>query len=302
MHISVIIPTHDRSDHLAGALDTVAAQTLAPVEVVVVDDLPTGEARATVNAWRTARSADGDDVPPVSYVENPDGDGPSGSRNLGAGLARGDWLAFLDDDDRWDPDHLQQVAELGRDADVVLCPLTRTILDAHDRPVTSEVRTIRPLHWAEDIVGRNPGVTGSNLAITRKAFTTVGGYDVGLTVAEDTDLLVRIIRAGLDVVVAPTSTSHQLVHRGERLSAGGSRRLDGMTAYLRKYYPGATPAARRRLQFRYWSARKDASQHWADRLRYRLFEWSVSRPADLAARVTARTRMRLHERTAGERA
>lgn len=289
MRVSVIIPTHDRSDHLAGALDSVAAQRLAPHEVLVVDDLPSGRGRATVDAWSAAH-----DELAVRYVENPEGDGPSGSRNLGAARASGDWLAFLDDDDRWDDGHLSQVQRLAAGADVVLSPLTRTVLDTDGEPVLSSRRTIRPLTSAEDIVGRNPGVTGSNLAIRRSAFTTLDGYDPALTVAEDTDLLVQVLRGGLRVVVGSDSTSHQVVHQGERLSAGGPRRLHGMAAYLRKYYPTASAAARRRLQFRYWGACKDAATTRRERWRYRLFEWTTSRPTDLVARAHTRARTRLH--------
>lgn len=119
--ISIIIPTQRRPGGLATALDSVLRQTGAPperLEVVVVDNDAVPSARAAVEA--AARRAPF----PVYYVHEPE-PGVATARNAALGVAAGDWIAFLDDDeeapDRWVAELLAVQAQF--DADVVFGPV-----------------------------------------------------------------------------------------------------------------------------------------------------------------------------------
>lgn len=85
--VSIVIPTHNRASLLAMAIESALAQT-HPVEVIVVDDGSTDNTRAVVEEYGAA----------VRYVRTPNG-GAGGARNLGTAEARGEFIAFLDDDD-----------------------------------------------------------------------------------------------------------------------------------------------------------------------------------------------------------
>jgi glycosyltransferase involved in cell wall biosynthesis len=86
--LSIIVPTYQRPDTLERALASIAAATACSVEIIVVDDCPQGSAFAIANRHG------------ARYVCKAGIDrGLSASRNVGLGLARGRWLAFLDDDD-----------------------------------------------------------------------------------------------------------------------------------------------------------------------------------------------------------
>lgn len=96
--VSVVVPAYNYGRFLAGALDSVLAQTVRPHEVIVVDDGSTDDTPAVA-----ARFAGR-----VAYVRQANA-GVSAARNNGIGRATGDWLAFLDADDEWEPDFLERV-------------------------------------------------------------------------------------------------------------------------------------------------------------------------------------------------
>lgn len=115
--ISVVIPVHNRPQDVNTALDSVMAQTLLPLEVIVVDDCSTDDTVAALHSRK------GDPVSVRVELVTPNRGGGH-ARNVGINAARGEWIALLDSDDRWTPDKLAlQSARLGgataADSDVV---------------------------------------------------------------------------------------------------------------------------------------------------------------------------------------
>jgi len=97
--ISVIIPTWNRADTVVRAIQSVLAQTLPPLEVLVCDDGSTDDTEARVRALGDVR---------VKWVTGPRAGRPAIPRNRGIASAKGDWLAFLDSDDFWLPEKLEK--------------------------------------------------------------------------------------------------------------------------------------------------------------------------------------------------
>ena len=92
--ISIIVPTYNRPDQLFKALASIGAQKWPDFEAIVVND-------------------GGQDVSPIcrrfdfaTYLEHAANCGLGAARNTGIRASRGEWIAYLDDDDRWDPSHL----------------------------------------------------------------------------------------------------------------------------------------------------------------------------------------------------
>ncbi|HEX6207479.1 MAG TPA: glycosyltransferase family 2 protein, partial [Actinomycetota bacterium] len=106
--ISAIVPTHNRAGLLTTTLRTVLWQRDVSLEVVVVDD---GSSDATADL------VEGLGDPRVRLVRHDAPRGVSTARNRGASEARGDWLAFCDDDDLWAPDKLARQLAAARDGD-----------------------------------------------------------------------------------------------------------------------------------------------------------------------------------------
>lgn len=98
--LSVVIPTFNRAGMVEQAVESVLAQTLQPVEVIVVDDGSTDDTKQRLARFES-----------ISYVRQEHG-GPGRARNTGMRLARGDYLAFLDSDDSLYPYKLELQARV----------------------------------------------------------------------------------------------------------------------------------------------------------------------------------------------
>ncbi len=99
--VSVVVPTYNRARVLPETIDAVLAQTHPPVELIVVDDSSPDHTAEVVRGYGER----------VKYLKVPNGRAEL-ARNRGAAIARGNWLAFCDDDDLWKPDLLKRFAEV----------------------------------------------------------------------------------------------------------------------------------------------------------------------------------------------
>ncbi|TFZ00004.1 glycosyltransferase family 2 protein [Ramlibacter rhizophilus] len=104
MKFSVVIPLYNKGRFIESAVQSVLEQTLAPLEVIVVDDGSTDDGAA-----RVAALAD----PRVRLIRQPNA-GVSAARNRGIAAAQGDWVALLDGDDAWHPEFLAALARAHR--------------------------------------------------------------------------------------------------------------------------------------------------------------------------------------------
>ncbi len=98
MKVSIIIPLYNKAPYVRRALDSIAAQTFADFEAIVVDDGSTDEGAAIVAGYSDAR---------FRMIRQANA-GPGAARNAGLAQARGEFIAFLDADDEWLPNYLQE--------------------------------------------------------------------------------------------------------------------------------------------------------------------------------------------------
>ena len=186
--VSVIVVTCDRPRFLADALASVAAQERLPLEVRIGDD-GGGSAAAVVES-----------IPLLEVTLLPLGLGqPGAARNAAATGARGDVLAFLDDDDVWRPDHLAGLSQAFTDPDVGLawrdCDVVRERVEEDGTRVAIDQRTLAR-DWDDAIMRRDDYLPPSTIALRRSLFESLGGFDPAFRFSEDWDLLLRAAAAG----------------------------------------------------------------------------------------------------------
>ncbi len=183
--VTVVIPTRDRPDLLALTLQSVLRQVALRIDVNVVDDGDGPETVALVEAF-------GD--PRVRLIRNVEPRGVSGARNRGVAAARGEWVAFCDDDDLWAPDKLlaQLSAAVEQDAAWVY---------AGDVTVDENLRLLSgsppqtPDRVMRDLVRYNALPAGaSNVVVRADTLARVGRFDPALRTSEDWDLWLRLAR------------------------------------------------------------------------------------------------------------
>lgn len=100
--VSVVIPTKNREKEVVRAIDSVYHQTVRPVEVVVVDDASGDNTTGIIRRQ----------FPDVILISNKTSIGGAAARNIGADAATGEYIAFLDSDDEWLPDHLENALKV----------------------------------------------------------------------------------------------------------------------------------------------------------------------------------------------
>ncbi|GAA3664840.1 glycosyltransferase family 2 protein [Microbacterium marinilacus] len=212
--VSVVVATNRTSPHLAEALESACRQTLVPVEIIVVDDgSPDAAAVAEVAASAGARIVR---LPPS---------GVSVARNVGVTQASGEYVAFLDDDDRWAPERLRlQAAALASDPGAVAsyCGM-RTVDEAgvQELAPADQVAVASRL----DVARRLTGIILPNLLIRRTALDAVGGFHSRLRLAEDLDLVLRLAERGTfrfvpEQLVDYRATSTNTTRRHRELARG----------------------------------------------------------------------------------
>lgn len=184
--VSVVVATNRRGPYLAEALASIAAQTHGAVELIVVDDgSPDPDAVAAAAG-----------VVPGARVVRQEPSGVSIARNRGASLASGDYLAFLDDDDRWHPERLaRQVAALEAAPDAVAsyCGIQTISADGSRVLAAADQVAVRD---RLDIAARRTGILLGNLVVRRGEFAVVGGFHTGIRLAEDLDLILGLAERG----------------------------------------------------------------------------------------------------------
>ena len=102
-NVSIIVPTQNRPGFLPRALKSIANQTYRDYEIIVAQD--GGDSVADVISSARSQGL------PVRLVVSAEPKGPSHARNLALNVSRGRWIAYLDDDDLYYPDHLQTLVE-----------------------------------------------------------------------------------------------------------------------------------------------------------------------------------------------
>lgn len=96
--VSVILPTFNRAHCLPMAIDSVLAQTHPHWELLIIDDGSTDDTPAVMQRYKDTR---------IRYLRLPENQGQSAARNHGLEQAKGEWIAYLDSDNRMEPDFLR---------------------------------------------------------------------------------------------------------------------------------------------------------------------------------------------------
>lgn len=187
MKVSVIIPTHNRPQLLKQALNSVFSQEKAPYEIIVIDDASLVQATSVLQFLEYKHQK----RIRVHRFESPQG--ANIARNYGASLAGGDILMFLDDDDTWEPSKIKdQLYVFSQNPEVGLVYSGRLIVNNVDREkILYKIFPKREGLLYPNILSCNFIGTTSSVALRKKLFEEVGGFDEQLPACQDYDLWIR---------------------------------------------------------------------------------------------------------------
>jgi len=193
--VSVIIPTFQRPERLWSALESVAMQTYPEREIVVVNNGGTS-VENVVDRYKEIFSHS------IQLITLPEPVRIAAARNRGIAAAQGEFIAFLDDDDRYRPIHLAQVikalkqtpeAAVAYDDGLVMIEHTASV--KQDPQIVATCRLGLP--YEKKRFEQDDHILVASIVMRRTAFEAVGGFDETMAVCEDWDLLLKARTQGI---------------------------------------------------------------------------------------------------------
>ena len=240
--VSVVIPTFNAAAYLPAAIESVLGQSFRDFEVIVIDDGSTDNTADAVGRY-------GDRV---TYVRQPASGGPSGPRNAGIELARGNWVSLLDSDDLMEPDRLAEFATFeAENPGVDLYFNNFRFINAHGeicnpdfhagypsfqrKLVESSVAGLSTISGPELVIEliRGNFIGTSSVIVRRDAITAVGGFDVSLRNSEDRAVWLALARSG-SVFGYSSTLSHAYRVRDDNISSRGLQNYDAIFEVLER--------------------------------------------------------------------
>ena len=226
--VSVIIPTYNRADLLPRAVNSVLAQTYQDYEILIVDDCSSDDTQQAIAAFDDPR------IRPFRHDRNRRA---AAARNMGIAEARGEYIAFLDDDDEWLPTKLGgQVVLL--DSSLANVGLVYGWMDRMEdstgRLIPSYRNTIEGDIFEDSLALNIPG--GTIVLLVRSTVAReVGGFEESLTRFDDADFICRVTQR-YDVAVLPEVVAKaHFDHEHEQMGENTPKYLADAANFLRKH-------------------------------------------------------------------
>jgi glycosyltransferase involved in cell wall biosynthesis len=205
--VSIIIPAYNAAEFMGETLDSVFAQTYKNWEVILVNDGSSDTAQLEQVLQRYPSN--------LTYIKQ-ENQGAAVARNIGLRAANGEFVAFLDADDRWLPAFLEKQINLlkSTSADVVFADAMlfgdsrlegRTFMQLN--PPTGEVT-------AENLLALKATVLTSTVLARKAVILEVGLFDVSLRRGQDFDLWLRLAKAGARFATSREVLAHHRIVEG----------------------------------------------------------------------------------------
>jgi glycosyltransferase involved in cell wall biosynthesis len=182
--VSVVMPAYNVAWCIRSAVDSVLAQTCDALELIVVNDGSTDDTGAVLDHYRGR----------ITVIDQ-DNRGMCAARNAAIRRARGDYIAFLDADDRWLPTKLaKQVSLLESHPEVGFCSTAARVEDEHGKLLNVWKCRSGRLQMLETLFAENAAIAGGCSAVVarRHLVEQVGMFDESLRGFEDPDLWIRL--------------------------------------------------------------------------------------------------------------
>ena len=260
--VSVVIPTYNCKEYVCDAIDSALAQTYSNIEVIVVDDGSTDETGEMLESRYGER---------IKYIYQRNG-GPASARNRAIKESRGELIAFLDADDLWMPDKLdQQIPAFKAETHLVGCC----------QQSESDGRTIE---IGFDELALKNRFSNSGVMVRRSALEQVGLLDERpeFRAVEDWDMWLRLAKVGQLLLLQRNLIILRVTENSISGPTQAERMLRNETAVLKKHLQGRPVLYGRALSNCYRSAawafiecHKKRKALWSIFWSYLLFPWNI---------------------------
>ena len=225
--VTIYMPTHNRSDLLSRAIESVQAQTYSNFELIIVDDCSTDDTEAVVQAYKDTDSR-------ITYIKNSDNLGACASRNKAIRAAKGEFITGLDDDDYFLPDRLAVFLEHWH-----LFPADKAFIFANKIILTPDLEVISRAPW---YIRRRKSITQGDLLIgcavgiafftTKESLLAIEGFDELMPMWQDLDCVYRLLDMGKGYYFDDVSYVVDTTHDDGRISDANTNKLIKVHEYF----------------------------------------------------------------------
>jgi len=218
--ISIVIPTYNRPELLKKAIQSVLDQTYTNFEIIIIDDSSTKDNEKNIKSFNKKN---------IIYIKNKTRKGGGYSRNIGIKKAKGEFIAFLDDDDEWMPQKLEKQLKAFNSPKlgIVVC---YSLDKRYDR-----VRISKPPENVDHkylLKSFNLSST-STYMVKKETLDKVGYFDTKLPSAQEYDLALRITKY-YTVKTVPEILMIQHASKNQ-ISENWNKKIRGILAIYKKY-------------------------------------------------------------------
>lgn len=202
--ISVVIPLYNKELYIKDTVRNVLNQTFQDFELIVVNDGSQDQGPEIVKSFNDSR---------MRLINKVNG-GVSSARNVGIKEAKYEYIAFLDADDEWLPNHLEEINKLianyGDEADVFVTNFARKYTDG--RIIANRINNEQQKGIIEDyfkVVLKKAIINSSCVCVSKRALNEIDGFDERLSRGEDMDVWFRLARK-YQIAYSPIITQYYL--------------------------------------------------------------------------------------------
>ncbi len=208
--ISIVIPTYKRPKELDRAIKSVINQTYKNLEIIVIDDnckFPDvrQETENVISKYSN-----------VIYIKNSENLGGSGARNVGINIAKGDYIAFLDDDDEFLPDKIEKQKKLydqldkeGKNVGIIYCYAN---MIRNGKIVKISKKDLQGIPLAEHMIECIAAT--SWWLCKKKVLKKIGCFD-SMSSHQDAGLILKLLANGYEVYRVPEVLLNYYIHDSE---------------------------------------------------------------------------------------
>lgn len=206
MTISVVIPVHNRSKELVRALKSVSKQTRTPTDVKIIDDASEDNISAVLGLFPNMN---------IEYYRFEQKVNANVARNKGVNLSNSEYIAFLDSDDEWTPDHINDSLNWIEENALRVCFGGFYVING-----VQKKRVLAPnIDKSKGIVSYlyGEGVFATATLVIKRDLILTHRWDDELERQQDVDLGIRLWNAGVKMIPKPSITTYiHWTHEGPR--------------------------------------------------------------------------------------
>jgi glycosyltransferase involved in cell wall biosynthesis len=230
MKVTAAVTTYNRPKMVKKAINSVVSQSYCPLEIIVVED----GSQSKIQSWIEKKIDK-----KVEYVRHKKNKGLPAARNTAIERASGEYIGFLDDDDRWRPTRIEeQVHRLKKLSDSIRSRtgVIYAAAESIDEYGNSSINYPKNEgNLRKEIVKKGPRTTSSSFLFKISALKDVGRFDEKMPSSVDHDIWMSLAQGGYHAYTVDKPLVITNGNRGDRMTSDPNDRVEGVNMFLDKW-------------------------------------------------------------------